>query len=849
MGRWHREEVEVLFSKARQIWVALAGTVDMFPLFRYFAWLSLGCMILVSVPMGILLHRYSQSALAHIAEDSNVVYARLMANDIWPEYREFLLGAAQLSDHELLMAPQQRELKAKVISEVRDTNILKVRIYNLSGRAMYASEDGRVGQVQTGNPGIESAKKGQVLSTLSFRDSIDSFDRTLTVRDVLSSYVPVRGPDGSVEAVLEIYTDVTEFLGHMASLRNTAATTIGLAISLLYALLALLVWRGSKIIDRQKKRLAELNQHLETRVEERTAELSDANQRLRSEIAERITAETGLQLAATVFENTSEGVMIADREQRIMAVNRAFTKITGYEADEALGKTPRFLRSGRQNEAFYLAFWESLSEHGNWSGEIWNRRKSGELFPEWLSISAVQDENGELTHYVAVFSDITEIKSSQDKLEYLADYDVLTGLPNRVRLGRQLSATIAEAREHRRTFSVLVVDLDHFKHINDTLGHPLGDVLLHKVGEALEECLGTDTLVARVGGDEFVAVLKRTGRSPEEAAQTVLDALRKPFSVDEHMLYAGASIGIVNYPDHGETAESLLSNADAAMYRAKAQGRNGFCVYSKEMSERARDRLALGALLRKSLDEQQLFLQYQPQVELATGRLAGVEALVRMRHPELGVIGPSRFIELAEEDGTIARLGHWVLSESCRAMARWRKAGVMVPKVAVNASVSQLERGNLRNELLALLAENDLTPDMIEIEITEAVIMNAEHAIDKLREIREIGISLAIDDFGTGYSSLSYLRRLPVQKLKIDRAFLIDLSPNGEAATVVRGIVNLARNLGLKTVAEGVETHAQADFLRAEGCDVAQGYLFGRPLDEGDLADFDAQAEHKLERV
>ena len=811
-----------------------------FPLLRYFAWMSLGCIVLVAVPMGYALHRYSGESLEKIAEERNLAYAAMISNGLWPAYRDFALRAPELSGDELRAAPETRAMYAKVVQLMPDTGVLKVKIYSTRAYLLFSTDRAQIGTVQNDNGGVMAAAAGQVVSEITHRNKFDTFERIVVDRDILSSYMPIR-ENGAVVAVFELYSDVTPFIAEMRGLRNTVAATVGVSVLVLYGLLSYLIWHAKTVIDRQRAALEENNRLLESRVKARTCALEAANDKLRAEVTERARAAVNLRLAATVFESTGEGVVIADREQKVLAVNRAFTDITGYSAEEAVGSTPRLLKSGRQNQAFYLAMWDALATRGHWMGELWNRRKNGEIYPEWLSLSAVRDDAGELTHYVGVFSDITDLKASQDRLEYLAHHDVLTGLPNRVQLSRQLSGAIARSRDSGAGFSLLFIDLDHFKHVNDTLGHPLGDILLRQVGGALKSCLNESSMVARVGGDEFVAVLEPAAGEQDlaaSAAAAVLAALSRPFAVDEHQLYVGASIGVVRYPEDGETADVLLAHADAAMYRAKAKGRNAWCTYGAEMSDRARDRLALGASLRKAFEEERLFLEYQPQVDIATGELAGVEALVRLRHPELGVIGPAKFIELAEEDGTIRRLGLWVLRESCLAMARWHAAGVPVPKVAVNVSVSQLERSELADTLAALLRETGLPAECIEIEITESVIMNADDAIGKLQQLRDLGVSLAIDDFGTGYSSLSYLRKLPVQKLKIDRSFLVDMTQQADAAAVVRSIVGLARNLGMSTVAEGIESEEQLALLRDEGCEVAQGYLFSRPLDEEALAEY-----------
>jgi len=812
-----------------------------FPLLRYFAWMSLGCILLVALPMGYVLHRYSESALEQIAEEHNVGYAELISNALWPAYRGFALGAENLSGDALRGAPETQAMRSRVATMAEDSGVLKVKIYSPSGYLVFSTDKAQIGTRQTDNDGVRIAAGGRVVSEITHRNKFDAFEKVVVDRDVLSSYMPIR-ENGKVMAVFELYSDITPFVAQMRGLRDVVAFTVGGSVLLLYGLLSYLIWYARQIIDRQREALEDNNRTLESRVLDRTHALMKANEQLRSEVVERLRAETDLKLAATVFENTGEGVVIADREQKVLAVNRAFSMITGYSADETVGRSPRLLKSGRQNEAFYMALWDTLNSSGQWMGELWNRRKNGEIYPEWLSIAAVRNAAGELTHYVGVFSDITDIKASQDRLEYLAHHDVLTGLPNRVQLGRQLSAAILNARESGSGFSLLFIDLDHFKHVNDTLGHSLGDELLHAVGVALRQALSDTAVVARIGGDEFVALLNPTVNqeidAAAEAATSVLVALSDPFLIEEHQLYVGASIGIVRYPEDGETADVLLAHADAAMYRAKAQGRNSWCLYGPEMSERAHDRLALGASLRRAIEEQRLFLEYQPQIDLATGALVGVEALVRLRHPQLGVIGPARFIELAEEDGMIRRIGLWVLRESCLAMARWRAEGVPIPRVAVNVSVSQLERADLHKVLANVLRETGVPASCVEIEITESVIMNADDAIGHLQKLRDVGVSLAIDDFGTGYSSLSYLRKLPVQKLKIDRSFFVDMAGQADAVAVVRSIVGLARNLGMKTVAEGVETEDQLDLLKRESCDVVQGFLFSQPLGELALVEF-----------
>jgi diguanylate cyclase (GGDEF)-like protein/PAS domain S-box-containing protein len=826
-----------------------------FPVLRYFALLSFGCMLLVAVPMGYVLHRYSQGALEKIAEERNVGYASFLANAIWPSYKGFFLRAATLPTDVLQVAPETSELLGKLEELSRNSSVIKVKIYNADGRVMFSTHLPQVGAAQRSHAGILAAMSGKILSEMTHRNTFDTFEQMLVDRDVLSSYVPLY-EKGEVVAVFEVYTDITPFIGQMVRLRNAVGGTVGIAVLMLYLMLGILIWRAKLTIDGQQLELdlslsilADTNKTLETRVEERTHELTEANRRLLAEVDERRRAETNLKLAATVFENTAEGVVITDQDQKVLAVNRAFTDITGFSAAEVEGRRPRFLQSTRQDALFYRTLLDSLNERGGWTGEIWSRRKNGDIYPEWLSISAVHDEHGELTHYVGVFSDITEIKRSQARLEYLAHHDSLTGLPNRVLLNARVCEAIEACCANQLGFSLLFIDLDHFKHVNDTLGHPMGDRLLVEVATALRRELGDNgeeastiasTTVARLGGDEFVAVLAPDDdpRLADRAAQRILAALAKPFHVDGHELYIGASIGIVRHPADGADVNALLAHADVAMYSAKDHGRNIYETYGRDMAQHAHERLALTGVLRRAIREEWLFLEYQPQIDIKRGDVVGVEALVRLRHPTLGVVSPVRFIELAEEDGFISELGLWVLREACLAMRRWRAAGLAIPHVAVNVSVAQLERGELPVTLHALLTELDLPPSAIELEITESAIMNADNVIDKLKRLREIGVGLSIDDFGTGYSSLSYLRKLPVQKLKIDRSFFLDMAQHADALTIVRTVIGLARNLGLKTVAEGVESVAQVDFLRAEGCEIVQGFCYSPPLAEADLVAF-----------
>jgi len=552
-------------------------------------------------------------------------------------------------------------------------------------------------------------------------------------------------------------------------------------------------------------------------------------------------AEDRLEQAASAFENTTEDVTVTDPEGNILFVNRAFTEITGYEESEALGQNRRILQSGRQDQTFYQALWTTLKEAGRWQGEIWNRRKNGELYPAWMTIASVKDTTGAITRYVAVSSDVSQLRRSQEERDFLTYHDPLTRMPNRLLLRDRLEQAIERVQRRGGGLAVLFLDLDRFKNVNDSLGHEAGDDLLRQLAQRISTLIqGHDTL-ARLGGDEFVVLLedgsKATTTRVHQLAKALATMFERPFGFENRELFLTASIGISRYPDDGGDPNELLRNAEVAMYRAKAEGRNTLQFYQQGMVADSLDRLTLENDLRGALSRQEFLLHYQPQVDLITGVLAGVEALVRWNHPERGLIPPDAFIPLAEEMGIIGDIGDWVLQEACQQMVTWHADGLAVPRMAVNLSVQQLERGVLADRVGEILERCHLPAAELELEVTESMIMRqTERAIGTLRSLRALGVAIAVDDFGTGYSSLGYIQRLPLNRLKIDRAFVKDLAESADDRTIARAIIGLAKSLGLEVIAEGVETQEQADFLRHEGCHLGQGYLFSRPVRAAHLA-------------
>ncbi|MDE1265896.1 putative bifunctional diguanylate cyclase/phosphodiesterase [Vibrio aestuarianus] len=550
-------------------------------------------------------------------------------------------------------------------------------------------------------------------------------------------------------------------------------------------------------------------------------------------VTRRRQLENQLNLTTQIFNHSREGVMITDDKANVIDVNAAFTAITGYQADEVIGRNPRILRSGHHDDAFYQAIWHNLSQNKSWKGEFLNRRKDGSLYPQLSTITPVFDDHQQVKNYLCVFEDISLRKAHEAKLEQMAYFDPLTELPNRTNLLQEIAHQIKRYNSTKLNFATLFLDIDHFKHINDSFGHYYGDQVLVELANRLKLCLKETDHIARIGGDEFVILL--TKLPPEQSLAPILDNIfsvfERYFDFGEESLRLSTSIGIANYPQDGQTPEALLKNADTAMYLAKKNGRNGYAFYSPELTDVAISRVRLQSALYQGVELKQFSLVYQPQFNLHNQTLLGFEALIRWHHPQLGLVSPDEFIPMAEKSGAIQSIGEWVLRTACQQAKQWLDAEYPLDKLAVNVSAIQLKQSNFIEILTRILSESQLPAHKLEIEITEGfLIENKQKAIHDLQQIAELGVSIALDDFGTGYSSLSYLKGLPLQKLKIDRSFINDIPDDKESNAIVSAILAMGNSLSLIVTAEGIEDEKQMSYLDQIGCHFGQGYYLGRPL-------------------
>ena len=563
-----------------------------------------------------------------------------------------------------------------------------------------------------------------------------------------------------------------------------------------------------------------------------------------ADITRRKLAEEEQRIAAIAFESQS-GIMVTDRNGLILRVNRAFTRLTGYGADEAIGQTPRLLSSGRHSQEFYRQMWATLADKGYWQGQIWNRRKNGRIYAEWMTITAVRDDAGAIAHYVSAFSDITENAEAEAQIHRLAYYDALTQLPNRLLLRDRLGQALAASARSGLYGALLFLDLDNFKTLNDTRGHDAGDQLLVDITRRLLAAVRESDTVARLGGDEFVIIIEELADNAETAAalaeqvgDKLVTVIGQPSQIDGSEFHCTASIGIGLFQGEA-TAEELLKQADLAMYQAKTAGRNTLRFFDPAMQTRLDERSALEAELRKALGQGQLRLYFQPQVD-AAGQVIGAETLLRWMHPVRGMISPDTFIPLAEESGLILPIGHWVLQTACAQLKLWSADPDTEDLVlAINVSARQFRQADFVEQVVAVLHASGADPTRLKLELTESLVLdNVDAAIGKMRRLKQLGVSFSMDDFGTGYSSLAYLTKLPLDQLKIDRSFVFNLPDDINDGIIARTIISMGRSLALDVIAEGVETAGQQEFLHSHGCHAYQGYLYSKALQPGEFEGF-----------
>jgi diguanylate cyclase (GGDEF)-like protein/PAS domain S-box-containing protein len=559
------------------------------------------------------------------------------------------------------------------------------------------------------------------------------------------------------------------------------------------------------------------------------------------DIRDRKKSQKIIELSAGVFQNTNEGIVITDKNLKIQAVNPAFCQITGYTQSESIKQSALFLRSTYHNALFYKQIWRSIYKVGYWKGEMWSVRKNGELFPQWLNISTIKDSYGNIQNYIGIFSDITTMKQSELELEFLAHHDPLTKLPNRLLLQARIKQSIKRAKRENNKIAILFLDLDRFKEINDTFGHSYGDEILITVTNRFKATMREKDTIARIGGDEFVLLIEDIIEVAdiEPILSKVLGIFDEEIVVNKQSFKLSASIGVALFPDDGANIEELIKNADTAMYKAKDSGRNTYRFYTEDMTQDLFSKMLLRKEISNAIINNEFILHFQPQVAIETQKVIGAEVLVRWNHPQMGLLYPDKFIPLAEQSKLIVPLGKNILEMACIQMKEWIDKGLIFGRISVNISAIQLQQSDLYESIVAILAQTNLAGSYLELEITESFMMeNPKESINLFKRLRNLGITFAIDDFGTGYSSLNYLKQLPVDKLKIDRSFIMDIPEDREDIAITSTIIAISKSLELNVIAEGIETKKQHDFLRENGCFEGQGYYYSKPLNKDDFEDF-----------
>ena len=772
-----------------------------FNLLRRLALTSLLAVIVAATGL-VALYWFDQLAEHRIdAERLNEKIAKQLAKQHQAVLVQHIADMSALPAKDMRQPATAAELDG-IIEPLLEPSVVKVKLYSRSGLTVHSSVHGEIGDIEADNADLGSALKGETSHVMEFRSTVRTPGGELQDRHLVRTYRPLFEA-AQIVGVFEVYSDIT------ATIERTKARTrmIALGVSAAFALLYLVLFVNARRADDS----------------------------LKAWQAERAVEETQLRIAATSFQ-TQQPMVITDAKGCIVRVNRAFLESTGYTEAETVGQTPRILKSGRHDGQFYRDMWAQLAATGSWQGEIWDRRKNGEVYPKWLSISTVYDGTGAATHYVGVHFDLSERKRAEEQVRLLAYFDPLTGLPNRTLLHDRLTQATEASQRDGRCGAVAFIDLDNFKALNDTQGHDCGDLLLRQVAQRLTACVRKEDTVARLGGDEFVVMLSSLSTSFDEAARMaklvgdkILESLNSPYMLKDVPYRSTPSIGVTLFKGTSASNDELLKQADLAMYKSKETGRNTMHFFDPAMEDAVRQRAALESAIAEAIEADQFVLYYQIQFE--GDRAKGAEVLVRWRHPSRGMVSPVDFIPLAEETGLILPLGTWVMETACRQLAAWaRQPGMEDLILAVNVSARQLRQPDFVQRVRAAIRSSGANPRRLKIELTESMLVNdVTETISKMLELQAEGISFALDDFGTGYSSLSYLKRLPLSQLKIDQSFITEIPNDANSAVIATAIIRLGQSLGLEVIAEGVENEAQRDFLQRNGCLLFQGYYFGRP--------------------
>ncbi len=749
-----------------------------------------------------------------------------------------LMVTGQISD------PSNRELLVRKMSASK--NIRELRVI----RAEQVSAQYGPG-VSDERPNDELARKVMASGTASFTREIISGGVS-----VLRAIIPFvasenfRGTNclschqvksGSVNGAADITMDLSAHEQRVSAFKQrlwAGMLLFQLGVSVLIALFVnvLLKRHISQPVKKLQSTIDEIHQSgdlsLQVALEDEHPDIDKIAHSFNSFISNLEMATEGMSLLAKVVESSEEAILITDADINIVFVNSAFVRITGYSEREVFGQNPRILRSDRQDNQFYQNMWKRINTHGSWKGELYNRKKNGDVFPEWQSISIVKNNKGEIANYVSIGIDITKRKEAEKHIKRMANYDGLTGLANRNLLNDRMSQALLSAHRQQTKLAVMYLDLDNFKDINDGYGHPVGDALLKSAAERLLGCVREGDTVARQGGDEFILLMPDIDGygGAAKIAEKLIQSICAPFFFDLQELFVSASIGIALYPDDGENIENLFRHADAAMYSAKQGGRNGYHFFTQKMNEVALRRIKLQNNLRHALQRNEFELHYQPQLNTGTGEITGVEALIRWHDPKEGLISPAEFIPIAEDSGLIVAIGKWVLQTACMEARGWHDQGYKV-MISVNVSGRQFKEDGFDSTVEEALTSSGLAPEYLELEMTEGVLLREDEALGKMMSrLKGIGVKLALDDFGTGYSSLSYLKRFPIDRIKIDQAFVRDVLHDVEDAAIVDAIIYIARGLKMEVIAEGVETTEQLNFLKSHHCNNVQGYFISRPV-------------------